>query len=101
MLMYWLMQCSSSLERIMSSTEVLQVDIREIKDFIRASSRSQSNQLSTLSFVSVADDDEILQTSLRIALMENAEVLQPWDTIGADQWIQAGKWWLLKVCSNF
>jgi hypothetical protein len=99
--MYWLMQCSSSLERIMSSTEVLQVDIREIKDFIRASSRSQSNQLSTLSFVSVADDDEIFQTSLRIALMENAEVLQPWDTIGADQWIQAGKWWLLKVYSNF
>ncbi len=86
----------------MSSTEVLQVDVREIKDFMRASSRSQSNQLSTtVPFVPEADDDEILKTSLRIALMGSAEVLQPWDTIGADQWIQAGKWWLLKVCSNF
>jgi hypothetical protein len=86
----------------MSSTEVLQVDVGEIKDFIRASSRSQSNQLSTtVPFVPEADDDEIFKTSLRMALMGNAEVLQPWDTIGADQWIQAGKWWLLKVCSDF
>jgi len=86
----------------MSSTEVLHVDVREIKDFIRASSRSQSNQLSTnVPFVPEADDDEIFKTSLRIALMGRAEVLQHWDTIGADQWIQAGKLWLLKVCYNF
>jgi hypothetical protein len=29
--------------------------------------------------------------------MKNAETLQPWSAIGADQWIQAGRWWLLKV----
>jgi hypothetical protein len=46
----------------------------------------------------VETDDEIFKISLTTALMKNAEVLQPWNTIGADQWIQAGRWWLLKVC---
>jgi hypothetical protein len=69
-------------------------------DFIQASSENLDNQSSTAPLVSVAGDDEIFKISLSAALMENAEVLQTWNTIGADQWIQAGKWWLLKVCSD-
>jgi len=69
--------------------------------FIQASSENQDNQSSIVPLVSATGDDEIFQVSLSAALMENAEeVLQPWNTIGADQWIQAGKWWLLKVCSS-
>jgi hypothetical protein len=41
-------------------------------------------------------DDELLSATL----MKNAEILQPWNTIGADRWIKAGRWWLLKVGSR-
>ena len=30
-------------------------------------------------------------------LMKSAEISGPWAAIGIDQWIQAGRWWLLKV----
>lgn len=29
--------------------------------------------------------------------MQNAEVVQPWSTIGVDQWIECGRWWLLRA----
>jgi hypothetical protein len=29
--------------------------------------------------------------------MENAEVHQSWTEIGIDDWIGAGRWWLMKV----
>jgi hypothetical protein len=32
-------------------------------------------------------DDKLLSA----ILLKNAEVIQPWNTIGIDQWIQAGK----------
>jgi len=41
-------------------------------------------------------DDKLLSATL----LRNAEVIQPWNTIGIDQWIQAGRWWLLKVSST-
>jgi hypothetical protein len=69
-------------------------------DFIKASSKNLDNQSSTAPLVSIAGDDEIFQITLSDALMENAQILQPWNTIAADQWIQAGKWWLLKVYSE-
>lgn len=32
------------------------------------------------------------------ALMKNAEIgNRRWSSIGVDEWIQAGRWWLLKV----
>ena len=43
-----------------------------------------------------AVDDELFKTSLSVALMESAEVTQPWSTIGVDQWIESGRWWLLR-----
>ncbi|KAI9772340.1 MAG: hypothetical protein M1840_001089 [Geoglossum simile] len=86
---------NSSLNRIESSTRALETDVTEIKGYIRASSRTQGNQSSEPPLVSVAGD-EIFRISLSAALMKNAEVLQPWSAIGIEQWIQAGKWWLLK-----
>jgi hypothetical protein len=86
---------SSSLNRIEKSTRALEDDVVEIKGYIKASSsgRNQSSEPPTLSAV----DDEIFKISLSATLMKNAEVLQPWNTIGANQWIQAGRWWLLRV----
>ena len=43
-----------------------------------------------------AIDDELFKTSLSAAFMRNAEVTQPWITIGVDQWIESGRWWLLR-----
>lgn len=43
-----------------------------------------------------AIDDELFKTSLSAAFMKNAEVSQPWSTIGVDQWIESGRWWLLR-----
>ena len=44
-----------------------------------------------------AIDDELFKTSLSAALMKSAEVTQPWSTIGVDQWIESGRWWLLRA----
>ena len=43
-----------------------------------------------------AIDDELFKTSLSAAFMKSAEVTQPWSTIGVDQWIESGRWWLLR-----
>ena len=43
-----------------------------------------------------AVDDGIFRTSINAALMKSAEVTQPWSTIGIDQWIESGRWWLLR-----
>ena len=44
-----------------------------------------------------AVDDELFRTSLSAALMKSAEATQPWSTIGVDQWIESGRWWLLRA----
>jgi hypothetical protein len=41
--------------------------------------------------------DEAFKFSFSETLMTYAEALQPWSTIGLDQWVRAGRWWLLKV----
>ncbi len=43
-----------------------------------------------------AIDDDLFRTSLSAAFMKSAEVTQPWSTIGVDQWIESGRWWLLR-----
>ena len=57
-----------------------------------SSQRNEKPQVPSLSAV----DDEILKISLHAAFMRNAEVSQSWNTIGLDQWIDAGRWWLLR-----
>ena len=77
----------------------LETDITEIKSYIQASSQNSKNQFSVPPSVSMVDN-VTFRDSLGAALMKNAEVLQPWATIGVDQWIQAGRWWLFKVCPS-
>ena len=43
-----------------------------------------------------AVDDEQTRISLYTAFIRNAKVFQPWNTIGLDQWMDAGRWWLLR-----
>ena len=41
-------------------------------------------------------EDELFKASLSAAFMKSAEATQPWSTIGVDQWIESGRWWLLR-----
>ncbi|KAL2049934.1 hypothetical protein ABVK25_009801 [Lepraria finkii] len=83
---------NSSLQRIESSHAALEEDVKAIRSYIMSSQRNEKPQVPSLSAV----DDEILKISLHAAFMRNAEVSQSWNTIGLDQWIDAGRWWLLR-----
>lgn len=77
----------------MSSSAILQSDVKDIKGYIAGNTVSRIVQIPSLSSV----DDEVFKASLSAALMRNAEMFQPWTTIGVDVWIEAGRWWLLRV----
>jgi hypothetical protein len=44
--------------------------------------------------------DKSYQLLLSQAFMKEAEVSRPWAGIGFDEWIRAGRWWLLKAQST-
>lgn len=57
-----------------------------------------SSEQPTLSTID-AKTSKILILQFNAALMKMAEVGQrKWSSIGVDEWIQAGRWWLMKVC---
>lgn len=72
---------------------MLQSDVRDIKAYISGNTVAPVAQIPALSVV----DDEVFKASLGAALMRNAETFQPWSTIGVDVWIEAGRWWLIRV----
>lgn len=86
---------SSSLQRIISSNAALQNDVKEIKSYI---ARNTSLIAQTSSLFGVKD--EVFKASLSAALMKNAEALGPWSTIGINEWIETGRWWLIRVCNH-
>ena len=76
-----------------SSNKEVQDGIKEIKSYLSTHLKSHET---TLPPVSVVDDD-LLGASLTSAFMKNAEIFQHWNTIGIYQWIEAGRWWLVRV----
>ena len=68
-------------------------DVQAIKNYIASNQAVIGSKAPALS----ALDDELMSTTLSASLMANAEASQPWSTIGFDQWIGAGKWWLLRA----
>ena len=58
-----------------------------------AAKAQQDNAVLSISAI----DNDLEQASLSAAFMKNAEVSQSWRTISLDLWIEAGRWWLLKV----
>ena len=83
---------NSSLQRVESSTNALEKDVREIKSFITGQKITETHSIPSIS----ALDDDSGALTLSASLMRQAEVLQPWSTIGVDQWIESGRWWLLR-----
>lgn len=87
---------SSSLERLEITTKGMMKDVAEIKGYMHSlTSKSQSPSFSLPSIVNGGGD--MFLDAIAATLMKNAERLQPWNTVGADVWIQNGRWWLLKV----
>lgn len=80
---------SSSLQRIESSTMRLERRFSQIGEFIQ-----KVEGTPIISGVNRAFKTPLLSAEL----MKNAEVgRRRWSAIGVDEWIQAGRWWLLKV----
>lgn len=116
-----LLGCSSSLQRIEATNVRLERRFSEIGDLIQnlvtsvnqggsgsgsgsggggggGNATGTSSGHPTLTVVD-AKTSKILILQLNAALMKNAEVGQrKWSSIGVDEWIQAGRWWLMKVC---
>jgi hypothetical protein len=67
----------------------IMADIGGIQDML-----SNSPQAPVVSIV----DEKMFQISLSQAFMKEAEMVRPWLATGLDEWIQAGRWWLMKVC---
>lgn len=83
---------NSSLQRIESSTDALESDVREIKSYITGQYVTGRSSIPSIS----AMDSESAKSTLSASFMQHAEVLQPWSTIGVDQWIESGRWWLMR-----
>lgn len=42
-------------------------------------------------------EGKAFQITLSQQFLREAERVRPWRAIGLDEWIQAGRWWLMKV----
>ena len=84
---------SSSLQRVELSHKALADNVQAIKECIASNQAVVGSKVPALSVV----DDDLMSTTLSASLMMNAESSQPWSTIGFDQWIGAGKWWLYRA----
>ena len=97
------------MQRIESSTTAAENDMRAIKDFMASLQvakapgenppgeiTSKNSHGKSLDLSVSALDDKPFKWSLSAAFIKSAEVTQPWSTIGVDQWIESGKWWLLR-----
>ena len=71
-------------------------DTAEIKRLLAKSQESDQSLAPSLSLY----DDNLSKASLSAALMQSAEITQPWTSIGVDQWVEAGRWWLFRSRSE-
>ncbi|KAG6997470.1 hypothetical protein G7Y79_00040g076350 [Physcia stellaris] len=85
---------NSSLQRIEETHTALTRDIAAIKSFISGHQVENSPSVKSPA-LSVVDGDEVSGEHLNAAFMKNAEIDQPWSTIGIDRWVEAGRWWLM------
>ncbi|KAE9369869.1 hypothetical protein N431DRAFT_345022 [Stipitochalara longipes BDJ] len=82
---------NSSLERMETFNKGMMADIGGIQDML-----ANAPQAPVVSII----DEKVFQISLSQAFMKSAERTRPWLAIGFDEWIQAGRWWLMKSQSS-
>ncbi|KAF2818798.1 hypothetical protein CC86DRAFT_472655 [Ophiobolus disseminans] len=83
---------NSSLERITSQNDALMKSVESIKSAMHGVFPIMNPTMTNGAF------DEQSQYEVANAFLAKAEVHgQLWSTVGINDWIQAGKWWLMKV----
>jgi hypothetical protein len=86
--------CSSSLQRLESTTNSIDAGVQEIKSFLKRADTG-------MALPPVASAPSTVDSSVRIGFSERcmkaAEISQRWTAIGIEDWIRAGRWWLLRV----
>ncbi|KAI5840126.1 hypothetical protein DFP73DRAFT_197664 [Morchella snyderi] len=89
---------NSSLQRIESSNQRLERRFCRIDELVQKFESQGSPENPSISAI---NHKALKKTLLSAKLMENAEVgKRRWSAIGVDEWIQAGRWWLLKSQSD-
>ncbi|KAF8249029.1 ankyrin [Wilcoxina mikolae CBS 423.85] len=84
---------NSSLQRLESTSQKIESGVNEIKDYLQ---RSGTGDLSSPPTVTASVGDNLSKISFSQILMRNAEITSKWTSIGIEDWIRAGRWWLLK-----
>ncbi|EMT72840.1 hypothetical protein FOC4_g10004325 [Fusarium odoratissimum] len=83
---------NSSLERIEKQQTKTDIKLEELRNVMIGDRRSRESPL-----LKGPLDEEAL-AELSAAFLRSAETdNKPWASIGIDDWLQAGKWWLLKA----
>ncbi|KAI0386219.1 hypothetical protein F5Y04DRAFT_117987 [Hypomontagnella monticulosa] len=86
----------SSLERLEITSKGIVKDVTEIREYIKK--LAYKSQVPSITLPNaVNEDDDMFMVTISATLMRSAERLQPWNTIGVDEWIRNGRWWLLKA----
>ncbi|KAI5838486.1 hypothetical protein DFP73DRAFT_256218 [Morchella snyderi] len=97
---------NSSLQRIEASNARLERSFSQIDALIRTfrkqADRTLQNQVvPLLPTISTLSGGAFKATSITACFIKNAELQnRRWSTIGAEEWIQAGRWWLMKAQSE-
>ncbi|KAH7207543.1 hypothetical protein BKA60DRAFT_624307 [Fusarium oxysporum] len=83
---------NSSLERIEKQQTQTDIKLEELRNVMISERSSRESPLLN------APLDTEVRAELSAAFLRSAETgNRPWATIGIDDWLQAGKWWLLKI----
>ncbi|KAF8460107.1 hypothetical protein BDZ91DRAFT_833254 [Kalaharituber pfeilii] len=85
--------CVSSLQRIEKATHEIDNGLRELKGYLR---RVPTGSLAP-SLTAPAAPDTFFRNTFSERCMKLAQVTQPWTAIGVEEWIKAGRWWLLRA----
>ncbi|EXK43261.1 hypothetical protein FOMG_05894 [Fusarium oxysporum f. sp. melonis 26406] len=86
---------NSSLERIEKQQTKTDIKLEELRNVMIGDRSSRESSLLKASL------DEEVRAELSAAFLRSAEIgNRPWASIGIDDWLQAGKWWLLKARSQ-
>jgi hypothetical protein len=86
--------CSSSLEQLESTAHSIEAGVQEIKCFLKHIDTGKVS-LPVESAPDTVDGSAGIPFSEQ--WMKSAEVSQRWTAIGIEDWIRAGRWWILRV----
>ncbi|PCD37259.1 hypothetical protein AU210_005762 [Fusarium oxysporum f. sp. radicis-cucumerinum] len=86
---------NSSLERIEKQQTQTDIKLEELRNVMTGDRRSYDTPILNGSL------GEDIRAEISAAFLRSAETgNRPWASIGIDDWLQAGKWWLLKARSQ-